>query len=388
MCGLAMGTKYNALIAFLLLTSAVPFLCSRFGQGRERRFWRGAGQGLLFFVVALAVCSPWMIRNYHWKNNPIYPFYDRWFNPPEVSRAEVVSSKSEEEHPSGPFAFRKVIYEETGWDIALLPFRIFFQGKDGDPRYFDGKLNPFLLFFTVLAFYRIREDTPMVRMEKKVMLLFSILFFAFAFFSFSLRIRYIAPIIPPLVILSVMGMKKTADQLRKRTQGNGGQIGGILVTAMAAVALTYNAAYVVGQFHEVKPLSYLRGHLSRDEYIAHYRPEYPAMQYINRHLHSDSLIFFVYLGNRGYYCDRRYRFGENLLAQLLVTSEGSEKILEGFRKVGATHLLVYTPLFEKWMKQNLSFEKQSFVYKFISKYTKVIFNKQGFAILYLSNDIS
>ncbi len=62
-CGLAMGTKYNGLVSFFLLTLFVPFLYSRHDFGKRPIF------------------SSRMIRNYNWKNNPIYPLYDNWFNP-------------------------------------------------------------------------------------------------------------------------------------------------------------------------------------------------------------------------------------------------------------------------------------------------------------------
>jgi hypothetical protein len=54
----------------------------------------------------------------------------------------------------------------------------------------------------------------------------------------------------------------------------------------------------------VIPFSYLSGAVSRNEYLENYRREYPVMQYINDNLPAESLILFIFLGNRGYYCDR------------------------------------------------------------------------------------
>jgi hypothetical protein len=67
MCGLGLGTKYNALITLLLLTLFIPFAYSRYRQDVNSGFFRAASQGLLFLVVALLIFSPWMVRNYHWK---------------------------------------------------------------------------------------------------------------------------------------------------------------------------------------------------------------------------------------------------------------------------------------------------------------------------------
>ena len=101
-----------------------------------------------------------------------------------------------------------MVFGETGWEIALLPVRVFFQGRDGDPRLFDGRLNPFLFFLPFFAFLKREDDGKELAQERKVFLFFSLLFLAIAFLSTDLRIRYIAPIIPPLVVLSAFGLHK------------------------------------------------------------------------------------------------------------------------------------------------------------------------------------
>jgi len=49
-------------------------------KGNKPPFLTAAGYGLLFLFIALLFFSPWMIRNYVWTNNPIFPLYDHWFN--------------------------------------------------------------------------------------------------------------------------------------------------------------------------------------------------------------------------------------------------------------------------------------------------------------------
>lgn len=186
-CGLAAGTKYNGLITLFLLTLFVPFLYSRCMPSNKPGFFKAAGYGLLFFSVALLVFSPWAIRNYLWTNNPLYPLYNNLFSSQNDLRDQEI----------GLFAYRSLVYHESWWQIALLPVRIFFQGQDGNPQYFDGKLNPFLLLLLPFAFFRIRSDTPLLGSEKRVLLAYTALFFATAFFSSGMRIRYISPIIPP-----------------------------------------------------------------------------------------------------------------------------------------------------------------------------------------------
>jgi hypothetical protein len=130
---------------------------------------QAVGSGILFCLIALIVFSPWMIRNYIWTANPVYPLYNSYFNPPEAvadsatgaglkqSSSNIKSTRhNDDSSPWGSFAIRKVIYNEAWWQIALIPVRIFFQGRDDDPRFFDGKLNPFLFLLPLFAFFQLK----------------------------------------------------------------------------------------------------------------------------------------------------------------------------------------------------------------------------------------
>ena len=83
-CGLALGTKYNGLIILFLLTLFVPFIYLRSIHSRMLNKNRAMGYGAVFMIVSLMVFSPWMIKNYIWTNNPIYPLYDSLFNSKKV----------------------------------------------------------------------------------------------------------------------------------------------------------------------------------------------------------------------------------------------------------------------------------------------------------------
>ncbi|UCC39956.1 MAG: glycosyltransferase family 39 protein, partial [Candidatus Aminicenantes bacterium] len=242
-CGMAAGTKYNGLITLLLLALFVPFVFSRYSPGAKPSFVSAAGYGILFVSVALLVFSPWMIRNYLWTNNPIFPLYDQFFNLQKVSKSQTVDL----------FTFRTLVYHETWWQMAVLPVRVFFQGQDGNPQFFDGKLNPFILLLPFLAFYHMREDPPILRNEKRILLAYACLFFATAFFTSDMRIRYISPIIPPLVLLSVFGVKRMVvviSELRERRLRNAGLAALFLVLSFC---LSLNAYYVYTQYKYVDP---------------------------------------------------------------------------------------------------------------------------------------
>lgn len=385
MAGLAMGTKYNALATGVLLTLFVPILYTRHGKGN---FFRSALQGLLFLSIALLVFSPWMVRNYSWKKNPIYPLYEHKFNPqksPASGEGEDQSQNEAINSGLGVFVIREGMYHETWWEIALVPIRIFFEGQDGSPKHFDGKLNPFLLLLPVFAFWRMREEKEEVRKEKKIMLAFIVLFLAIAFFTSDLRIRYIAPIIPVLVVLSVMGAEKLHRAIGKGRRGRGRNVVFALLLIALASALAYNGQYVVGQFKEVEPLGYLTGAISRDNYLDRYRPEYAAMRFINNQLPQDAKVMLVFLGSRGYYCDRSYVYGDEALGSVFLISENAQEMNSKLKDRGITHLLIYDPLFGRWVSGNLKERAERSLKPFFLNYAKLLYSQNGFSVFALGN---
>lgn len=387
-CGLGLGTKYNGLITLFLLTLFVPLLYGRAGGTKKAGLFRPAWHGLVFLLVSLTVFSPWMLRNYSWTRNPIYPLYNHWFNAPGPAIEAAASDKSESEESRGGhgiFVYRRAIYGEQGWQIALLPFRIFFEGKDADPQRFDGKLNPFLFLYLLFAFYRSREDPYAEKREKAFLLAFVVLFFAYAFFSVDLRMRYISPILPPLVILSVFGLRNLIRRAKAASsqKARRGAVGLLYGTVLFSLAM--NGEYLLTQFRYVDPFTFIAGRLGREEYLARFLPEYPSVQHINRHLPSDAVVSLVFVGNRGYYLDRTYVYGEETLRQLIKKGPSPEDVLSGLKKSRITHFLVRDHLLEKWSLINFTEQEKERMHKFFAKYGHAVHQSRGFTLWSLRN---
>jgi len=332
--------------------------------------------------VAMTVFSPWMIRNHNWKGNPIYPLYQEWFQARKAVSSQVVVSKIPEKKMNrGIFTYRSMIYKEKWWEIALLPVRIFFQGEDGKPQYFDGKLSPFLFFLPIFAFYRIREGSEQVRREKKILFVFALLFLVLVVFTRDLRVRYVSPIIPPLVILSVFGLKNIREMVLKFPAKYARQVGFVVVCFLVVISMTVNANYILHQFREIQPFQYIKGDVSRDEYISKHRGEYPTLKYVNGHLPTDALILFVFVGKRGYYCDRQYVVsGESRLRRLIHKAKTTEEILAGFKRQGFTHLFIHNPIFIKWVDANFEKGKKRILEDLFIKHIKTLYHENGFSV--------
>nr|NJM03068.1 hypothetical protein [Desulfobacula sp.] len=119
-----------------------------------------------------------------------------------------------------------------------------------------------------------------------------------------------------------------------------------------------NSIYLVNRFKLDKPMDFIFGDITRDEYIQTYRPEYAAYQYANAHLGYDSKILGVYLGNRGYYSDRHIEFSIELLKDFAKNAESGLYVAEKLYERGFTHLLVNFQLFNTWAQKYTDHEQQ------------------------------
>lgn len=384
-CGVAMGIKYNALILFVLTSLIVPFVYIRSAPAESASSF-AAIRHAIFFVVISALCfSPWMIRNYVWKKNPVYPLYHQFFSKQTVERGKE-TGKSISTHYTGkqfgPIALRKYVYRETWWQTALVPIRIFFQGEDNNPKYFDGKLNPFLFLLPFFAFFRYKKKNNRLHFvfEMRIMFLFSVLFLLFVFFTHDVRIRYLSPIIPPLVVLSMFGLHNLVERARQGSSFLGRLLQYTVLGAIIGWMLCMNAGYVVDLFKHVEPMTYLTGQVDRDQYIEKYHPEYAVMKYANQHLPEDAVILPVFTGNRYYYSDRKMIFNFSLFAKIIKETNLQAEILSELKKRGITHIMIGYELFNAWANNNFSKQEKIRIEHFFHKQIYYLYSKNGYGL--------
>ena len=393
-CGLGLGTKYNALIVLFLLTLFSIFIYARNSTDIAKKQSRAIGFGIIFMLVALIVFSPWAVRNYRWTHNPIYPLYDTLFNPTKQDSHDNLqqnSSQQEDENPAianieskgkwTHFTVRRIIFKEKWWEIILIPVRIFFQGQDDNPKYFDGRLNPSLFLLPFFAFMGLKNDSQMLRIEKKISVFYAVLFILFAFVQKDMRVRYIGPTLPPLVVLSMFGLENIVRTIKSRFAGFSQKFYLGIVLSSVLFFLGLNFFYMLNQYRWVQPLKYLRGEFSRDAYIEKYRPEYPAIKYINDNTGADSVILGVFLGNRGYYSERKIRFDfDPFINKVAKQSYSNEKIFNNFKNSGISHLLIRFDLFNNWVQHNFSESEMRRLNLFFENYTVLVFLKNGYRL--------
>jgi hypothetical protein len=130
----------------------------------------------------------------------------------------------------------------------------------------------------------------------------------------------------------------------------------------------------------------LSGAVSRDEYINKYRFEYPVIRYINENVNPHDRILFLFMGKRGYYCDREYLLdmvsNRSLLRQLVKRSRKPEEILQGLRGNGITHMLIRYDIFDRWVKDedNFTIREQELLGRFFKRHVELLYFKWGFGV--------
>ena len=402
-CGLALGTKYNGLVTFFLLACLVPVLYVR-GEGAAlppgkmpgrplngpqhhggRAALKAVASGVVFSVVALAVFSPWMIRNFIWTRNPVYPLYSSVFTPVE-KKSDIGSAEAADDSAEtgmNHFIARKLVFKESLIETLSIPIRIFFQGEDDNPKYFDGRLNPYLLLFPLFGLIGFRRLPRKLQNESMALAGFAVLYLLFAFFQTDMRIRYVAPIIPPLVILAVIGISDLSVYIKGHSSSVFSKYGMGMLVLGVALFLIPNLQYAMEQFRIVEPLRYLSGDISRDDYIQKFRPEYAAMRYINRHLPPDARVLGVFLGNRRYYCDRDLIFDGSLEAGIQ-SAASAEALSRMLRDKGFTHVVMRYDLFDKFVLSRLSADRLNLFQAFVKKHTKSLFSEDGHILFELN----
>lgn len=390
--GLALGTKYNGLIVYFLVSLSVPLIYLQAKRrselqreiGGEPSAWKynAVKYFLLHSAIALLLFSPWAIRNFVWTGNPLYPLYERTFSAlqlgpstPEDHRQKNIRAAFRQDQPMNHFLIRRMVYQDNWWEIGTAPIRIFFQGQDDHPRYFDGKLHAALLLFPFLALWGSPQEPRYLTAAKRLLVGFAVLYILIVFFTTDLRARYIAPAIPPLVLLSVCGLHNLVEILRNRYRARYIPIF-VIVLFIGSIAIP-TGSYLFSLNNHYFPFSYLDQEIERDDYIEHFWPEYPVLRFANLTLPDNARILSIFGGNRGYYADRSIYFNNSLFENLIKKSHTAKDIVEALTEMQFTHVMINYPMFSEWTLPRLSKRQQQIAASLLQNELMLLFDKNA-----------
>lgn len=373
--GLAAGTKYNAFIPWVVLNAAVCSLYAR-DTGRQLHALRWGG---LYALVSLAVASPWLVKNLIQTGNPVYPLMDGIFTFIHGGREPVAFLAAGDAGQGGFNLFRSrvMMYGEEAWQILLLPLRIFFEGRDHSPQHFDGVLNPLFALAIPFAFAGSRKG------HRGLFLAFIVVVFSLTALTADMRIRYILPTLPFVTILAVMGIRNAMECAQVRL-GRAGSAAAGAVASGVALMIALNLFYLGNLVAGVRPMPYILGEESRDEFLSRQVGSYRAVAFINRNLPQDAVVYLLYLSGRGYYLEREYLHHAGLeagIVKAMARSSSDPAALSAFLKsLGGSYILVQEALLAKALEDNIPAETVQGVRETLAESLVKLYESNGHAV--------
>lgn len=270
-------------------------------------------------------------------------------------------------------------------ETLLIPLRIFFQGRDDNPKYFDGKLNPFLFFLPLVAMLAIKAESKEHRQDLLILFAFAVLYLLSVYIQTDMRIRWAAPMLPALTILSVYGVRRLILFFMDRPHFSNKWMIAILLCVVVVLPLGMNMSYIYKQFKRVAPWEYLSGKLSRSSYITRYRPEYAVITYANDTLNADAKILAFYLGNRIYYSNRQMDCNYTSFFKKLTATTSEEELLDFLNKQGVTHILIRFDMFQHHIDTRLGSTEKNVLKRFFQNCLYEMYVQNGHGLFALSN---
>ncbi|HWH75749.1 MAG TPA: glycosyltransferase family 39 protein, partial [Candidatus Binatus sp.] len=361
--GFALATKPNGMVIALLIALLFALMIVT----PPRQSYAAICRAIVCLgLLTLAPFLPWLIKNWWQTRNPLFPFFASLFTARGISASVAASFTG-----MGIFEKRELFYGENLWQIVALPLRIFIFGRDDNPQYFDGVLTPVLILFLPWAFKGKWLD------DKKFIASFALLLLLYALFLVEMRIRYILPIVPPLVILLAFGVFNV--YLRIKTPV-------LLFVGLLGFA-AWHGAYLWSYFTEARPTSYLMGEVSRKEYLLRALPEYSSFEYVNRETAANAKIYLLFIGRRAYYCDRDYfHDGGDLPGYLLGAiraAKNAEQVEQALRQKQITYLMTREDLLAGFLSNNLTADQARIWNDFAANKITLNFRDRGYAVYQL-----
>ena len=321
MCGLAMGTKYFGVFSLVVLIIGVLLKSSlsRFRSAGKRDLLTVSRTIFICAFVSILMISPWLIRNYVFTKNPVYPFFNNIFRSPLMPPVNPTFDR--DQFGMGDNVLTKYI---------LSPWNVTFHGDK-----YRGVIGPiFLAFLPFLA---------VVKIDKVLghLLLLCGVFYILWLASFPI-IRYLMPILPFLSVIVSYVVHNTVNWDRWEST-----IFSIEVVGATAAMLFLNLPFFHPFWQEGwspgiirhVPYQVVLGTESREHYLSRHISSYEVFRYANRHLSPDAKILCFNEEFR-YFSDITLVPIFSFEAGSVASSRNDDELLRHIKELGITHFLV------------------------------------------------
>ena len=321
--GLALSTKYNALLAAVVTVPLAVLFLKRWHYPLPVV---GRAIGMIGLLGA-AVYFPWPLKNGIYTGNPFYPFLASVFG-----GADELPFLGE----VGPLRYRMEGYGEGFFDILLLPFRMLAFGRDDAPQHFDGVLSPVLILALCSLLHRRRGESlpPWIRFFGGL----CTLYFVLSLFLFYALVRYQMPVMFVILVLTAAGISALGD-LR------GGVHQAKLYRGLFAFQLIWCGWYCVGLLTKTHAVEYFSSTQTPEDYLRRHLGEYRVAETVNAKLPADAVVYLLFTGNRYFYYDRAVRgayFSAAPILTALKQHHSASAIAATFQSMGVTHFAIHS----------------------------------------------
>jgi 4-amino-4-deoxy-L-arabinose transferase-like glycosyltransferase len=339
MAGGAVGTKWTA-IPVVLLPAGVFVLVSRRSVFLAARYW----------LLAAAVVLPWLIKNWLFMGNPVYPLLDNVFHSPHWSAEQAA-------------LFARKHYASFGWDgwaqFVGLIWRYSFKEPFAVP----------LLLMTAPLILLLRNVTPSARRAGWLFVAAYAGWFLLTFRPW----RFLFPIFPLAAMVGAVALDAVGKWARA-------VVVAVLLAGLSGMGLNSlvdaeNPERVPAQ---VSFLDYALGEVSREEFIARMgRGTFEPIVWMNRNLPADATV--LYAGEaRAYYARNRVlwstAFDQSPLEAMMRQAHDAESLFGLMRDLHITHIYVNTYELNR-LRNSYGYLvniDQSLLNEFLSSYTRPV----------------
>ena len=304
--------------------------------------------GVIYTFLALAVASPWYIKNTIWFHNPIYPFVTgevaefgpngvRYFNAEDERKLDAHFEATRKAIPDIVAAQEQQLRDAANSRPERHPMRLwefFFKPKTylmAEPYHFP---NYLFLIIPLIIFLK----------PGKWIWWLLILGLAFVFsVTFTAWIaRYLVPAYPALTIVAAYTLSTLGKRLEPRL-AIAKRIP-VYVLALAFIPVIAGCVASIRYFHSVH---YLTGTLSRNEFLTQLTFHRP-LDFVNRELPSTARVMMIgaqmnYGLKRPYYADESW-FATKW-RRLLIENNSLDAVNEKLKLQGFTHIIYSRSLF-------------------------------------------
>jgi len=308
--GYSIGIKYTNVLP-LIIFLVIFFI-------KEKRF--PLKKLVVFGLITAAVMVPLLVKNYYFTKNPIFPFFNQYFNTNSEywDASRYVLMKKD---------VGKMFYSLT--DVIKFPYTLSYS-----PLGFGGMVGAQFLIF--LPFLLVIRD----RLKKNwYLLLFAVLsLYAGGFFTGSLRFWYIVFIFLSMylaVIYESLSQKIVKYLFFMVISLN-------LITALASQEQMYRSYHLYSQM------------LNVEEYKAFIFPTYPGIAYVNSHAAPGTRVLLEG-ETRNYYLKRPYLAASaidySILKKYLIQAESIEGFLKALRNDKIDYIILNRGEFDRLQRQ-------------------------------------